>query len=398
MNSHRTFFLSLCLACLFSACRPGSQQAVAQQNALSSVTVGLVRVQLLNSSLVRLEVEVPYGFEDRPTFHIVERHWPGTEFTTNTTATETLIRTRDFVVHIPSDAKSLNGVYVASAGGEELYRFSGELKNSQWLPGTEEKPKMWWFADTPRIVPPPWGLTPAPDASAPSGSSGWDLTNDAPDVYVFLPRGDYRRLRSDFLKLTGPTEMPPLYALGAWDSRWYDYTETTALQQIEDYRARNIPLDVLVVDTGWRIGASVGYQENTNLFPDVKRFFSEAHARHVRVMFNDHPEPRSTNALSAKELEFRFDGLSGLLDKGLDVWWYDRNWGVALHTPSANLRKEVWGMRLYHDITERVRLGNASAYHGQRGWDRQWPPPSASRCCRPSFSNPMDRGYDAEFR
>ena len=71
--------------------------------------------------------------------------------------------------------------------------------------------------------------------------------------------------------------MPPLYAFGALDSRWYDYSEATALKQIDDYRAHNIPLDILVVDTGWRQGASTGYQPNTNLFPDMPRFLQEAH-------------------------------------------------------------------------------------------------------------------------
>ena len=43
------------------------------------------------------------------------------------------------------------------------------------------------------------------------------------------------------------------------------------------------------------------------------------------------------------------------LKEGLDIWWYDRNWWVALVPPAPNLRKEVWGMRLYHDTTARVR-------------------------------------------
>ena len=350
MSVSKAFILPLSLACLLSACRTPEPP-----KSSSSVTVGLVRVQLLNDSLVRLETKGPNGFEDRATFHVVERHWPSTAFTTRRTAKETLICTHDFVVHVPNKATSLNGVRVESSNGTELYRFDGQLENRRWLPGPTEQPQVWWFADTPRIVPPLWGLTPEPNVPIQSKSAGWDLKNNAADVYVFLPRGDYRQLRRDFLKLTGPTEMPPLYALGAWDSRWFDYSETTALQQIDDYRARQIPLDVLVVDTGWRIGASVGYQVNTNLFPDVERFFQEAHVRHAKVMFNDHPEPRSTNALAAEELAFRFAGLSGLLEKGLDVWWFDRNWSVALRTPSANLRKEVWGMRLYHDVTEQVK-------------------------------------------
>jgi hypothetical protein len=324
------------------------------------VVVGKVRVQLLSGSLVRLESKGPRGFEDRVTFHVANRDWPGTAFTTNLNAGDVVIQTANYLVRVPQNAASLDGVRVESADGRALYTGNGRLENSRWLPGPADEPQVWWFADTPRIIPPPWGLTPpprTPDGGPPPSNGGWDLNNDAPDIYVFVPGGDYRRLRSDFLQLTGPTEMVPLFALGAFDSRWYDYSEATALKQIDDYRAHRIPLDVLVVDTGWRAGASTGYQPNTNLFPDVARFLREAHAKHVRVLFNDHPEPLSTNVtgLDAKELNYRFNGVAGLLQDGLDIWWYDRNWWVALVPPEPGLKKEVWGMRLYHDTTARVR-------------------------------------------
>jgi len=321
----------------------------------SSAVIGDVRVQLLSDSLVRIELKGPAGFEDRETFHVVNRDWPGMAFLPATNADAVEIRAASYIVRVPKNAASLDNVSISSAAdGAELYRYDGKLENSRWLPGPAEKPRVWWFADAPRIVPPPWGLTPPPK---PMPDGGWDLGNDAPDIYVFVPHGDYRQLRKDFLKLTGPTEMPPLFMFGAFDSRWYDYSEATALQQIDDYRAHRIPLDVLVVDTGWRAGASTGYRPNTNLFPNLPRFFKEAHAKDVRVLFNDHPQPLNTNVtgLDARELNYRFNGLAGLLKDGLDIWWYDRNWWVALVPPAPGLKKEVWGMRLYHDTTARVR-------------------------------------------
>ncbi len=326
----------------------------------SAFVTGNVRVQLLSDSLVRLEVKGPGGFEDRKTFHVVNRDWPGTAFTTHRDGNDVLIRAAGYVVCVPQNARNLNGIRIESVDGRTLYAYDGKLENSKWLPDPAGKPTVWSFADTPRIIPPPWGLTPPPqppDARSQTPNGGWDLGNNATDVYVFLPGGDYRRLRADFLKLTGPTEMMPLYAFGAFDSRWYDYSEAAALQQVDDYRAHHLPLDVLVVDTGWRAGASTGYRPNTNLFPDLSRFFQEAHAKNVRVLFNDHPEPLRTNVtgLDPKELSYRFDGLAGLLRDGLDIWWYDRNWWVALIPAAPGLRKEVWGMRLYHDATARVR-------------------------------------------
>lgn len=324
--------------------------------AQDSAVVGNVRVQLLSDSLVRIELKGPEGFEDRPTFHIVNRNWPRVNFSLNTNGNMVELRTANYSVDVPQNATSLDGVRVESAGGQTLYQYDGTLDNSVWLPGPSDNPQVWSFADTPRIIPPKWGLTPAPPGNTDHPeTSGWDLGNDAPDIYIFIPSGNYFQLRADFLKLTGPSEMPPLYAFGAFDSRWHDYSEATALHQIDDYRARQIPLDVLVVDTGWRMGASIGYQPNTNLFPNMVRFFKEAHAKHAHVMFNDHPEPQAPTALDPKELNYRWNGLTTLLNEGLDIWWFDRNWVVALKTPAPNLKKEVWGMRLYHDITQRDR-------------------------------------------
>ena len=325
-----------------------------QNFSVQHLVIGNVRIEPISDSLVRLELKGPEGFEDRQTFHIVNHdYWPGIawegERLTNNGVTE--LRTAGYIVRVPLNATSLDGVTVLSTNGDVLYRYDSKLENNRWLPAPSDHPQVWWFADMPRIVPPKWGLTPPP---SPATNGGWDLSNDAPDVYVFVPHGDYKQLRSDFLKLTEPSEMPPLYAFGAWDSRWYDYSEATALKQIDDYRAHKIPLDNLVVDTGWRQGASTGYQPNTNLFPDMARFLSEAHDKHVHVMFNDHPEPVTKVPLSPEELDYRFSSLSGLLNDGLDVWWYDRNWMVHL-VPVPGINKEVWGMMLYHDTTASVR-------------------------------------------
>ena len=322
-----------------------------QLPARSSVVVGSVRVQCLSGTLVRLEVRGPKGFEDRPTFHVVNRDWPGTSVTTNHGAGEVEIITPNYTVHVPVDATLLNGVYVTSPAGQTNFAYDGSLNSCVWLPGPATHPAAWSFADAPRLIAPAFGLRPAPAEAPLASASGWDTNNNAPDIYVFVPDGGYRQLRSDFLKLTGPTGMIPLYAFGAWDSRWFDYSESTALAQIDAYRSRSIPLDVLVCDTGWRRNASTGYQPNTNLFPDLPRFFSEAHAKNVRVMFNDHPEPVASDALDPREIAYRYTNLTQLLGEGLDIWWYDRNWNISLRSPSPDLRHEVWGMRAYHDAT-----------------------------------------------
>jgi len=343
---------SVCSLSLFMTTMGLLLGPAADARAVESVVVGSVRVQCLSDSLVRLEVMGPAGFEDRTTFHVVNRDWPGTAWTSNQVPGEVRIATGKYTVHVPAGATSLAGIHLTSPGGQTNFIFDGSLNSSVWLPGPSEKPLSWSFADAPRLIPPDWGVAPAPAGSPLESTSGWETANDAPDVYVFVPDGSYQQLRSDFLKLTGPTGMIPLWALGGWDSRWYDYSEATALDQVAAYRSRFIPLDALVCDTGWRVNASTGYQPNAGLFPDLPRFFSEAHAANVRVMFNDHPEPVASGALDPTEVAYRFTNLTQLLDQGLDVWWYDRNWSVSLFSPSPKLRHEVWGMRVYQDATD----------------------------------------------
>src|SRR5699024_2307044 len=121
---------------------------------------------------------------------------------------------------------------------------------------------------------------------------------------------------------------------------------------------RDIPLDVLVIDTDWRLSGSSGYKPNPKDFPNLKRFFREAHQLHAHVMFNDHPEPHGPAPLSPEAIDFRYNHLSKILDQGLDIWWYDRNWRTSLRDITLNhhtLRHETWGMKLYHDITLNTR-------------------------------------------
>ncbi len=157
------FYLKIAAACLWVVFASNTGQCRDNAGSTpSAVVVGNVRVQLLSDSLVRLELKGPEGFENRTTFHIVNRDWPGTPFTTDTNAGQIVVRTANYIVRVPQSAAYLNGVRVESPAGQTLYQYDGRLTNNRWLPGPEDKPQVWWFADTPRIVPPSWGLTPAP--------------------------------------------------------------------------------------------------------------------------------------------------------------------------------------------------------------------------------------------
>ncbi|MFH1026748.1 MAG: TIM-barrel domain-containing protein, partial [Pseudomonadota bacterium] len=219
------------------------------------------------------------------------------------------------------------------------------------LPNPSSNPTVFAFADVPRVVPPAWGYNVAPSGSSYPDVNGWDFTNNANDVYVFLPDGDGKQLRLDYITLTGRSEMIPRYALGCWDSRYYAYSQSQALGKIDTFRTKQIPIDVFVVDTDWRVGASIGYGVNTTLFPNMTQFLTDAHNKHVKIIFNDHPEPQATDCLKPAEVLYRNNGLRGLFDIGLDMWWFDRNWSTCI-IPPAGINKEVFGMYIYQWVTK----------------------------------------------
>ena len=317
--------------------------------------VGNVRVRALSPTLVRLEERGPHGFEDRETFTIINRPLYSVSPKIHEEGPDTTLTYSNFKVFVPRSGLSLKGTQVQTIGGRVLFEFKGDFSKPTFFPAPSAKIDAYAMADHPRIVPPAWGATPAPENSPFPKTSGWDTTNDSPDVYVFVPgeRG-YTQLRKDFLSVTGHTPMLPLWALGFWDSRWYPYDEELALSTIDEYRRRGFPLDGFVVDTDWRVNGSDGYTIDTKYFPDMARFIKRAHDKNVHLMFNDHPEPIA-DALDPKELAFRWDGLSSLLKIGMDVWWYDRNWRTHLREPAPGIAAEVWGQRMYHDMTAKVR-------------------------------------------
>src|ERR1041384_8206747 len=323
--------------------------------ATSEAVIGNVRVQALSPTLVRLEEKGARGFEDRITFTVANRAWPGVACKVTEQGDARDVTTGHYVMRVPKDGRSLQGTRVESPAGTVLYTFDGKVPAPSFLPSPGHLPQAFLVADSARIVPPPWGATPPPKQTDDDPHSSWDVGKDAPDIYVFIPgKGGDEQLRRDFLKLTGPIALPPLYTFGLMHSRYHPYSDQEALKVIDTYRQKRIPLDVFVVDTDWRVGASHGYGVNTNLFPDMEGFLRQAHERRVRVMYNDHPEPQAA-ALDPKELHYRYDGLTSLLKMGADVWWYDRNWHTHLNEPAPGIRREVWGMRLYHDITQRFR-------------------------------------------
>ncbi len=350
--------ITLAVICALSIGVFTSYRVTAQgdQSEISQVIVNdTVRIQLLSDTLVRAEVKGPKGFEDRASYYVLNRNdWDKVNYTIDTEQEEgvTAIVTDVYTVYVPNNAINLNKVYIKeNSTGEVLWNYMGETTGNVYLPSASDSLKCWYFSDSPRIIPSEFGYS---DVQQNLELQGWDFDNQATDTFIFLPNGSYRQFAKDYTRLTGSAEMVTLRELGYWDSRWYAYSTETALQQIQDYLDQGYCIDVLVIDTDWRKNASIGYEINDALFPNMASFLEQAHQMGVNITFNDHPEPvkGTTNGLDQDEVNYRNENLTLLLSLGLDYWWYDRNWSVALNKFDSDVSVFAFGMYCYQWITK----------------------------------------------
>lgn len=311
-----------------------------------------IRVKFYSDDIVRLEVAKNGVFCDKDTFLVASKSgFKGVDVEVKTGDDGVTVTHGDITVFIPKKAKSLVGITL-SVNGKTEYVYKN-LRNSGELPLMDKTPVVFPLADTPRVIVPDGGYTFVNEPN-----NGYVIEKGVQDVYLLVCRKDGAKLRKLYVELTGRPELVRLSTLGSWNSRYYQYSQREAEQMIEDYSAHDIPLDNIVIDTDWRKASDrgIGYDVDTDLFPDMPGYFRFAHEHGVDVMFNDHPEPfeGAKNCIDPKEVEYRETRLSEHLNNGLDTWWYDRNWHTKLVSPVEGISPETWGMHVFGDITKHV--------------------------------------------
>lgn len=330
---------------------------------ISVVELGDLRIQLLSDTIVRIENKGPKGFENRPSYIVLNREdYDKISYTIETQNGVTYIKTANYTVCVPNGGKA-EDTYIINSLNERLWTYSdaGRTDTNVYLPSPSDELKSWYFTDSPRIIPSEHGYSYKEDVT---NLQDWDFNNDALDVFVFLPDGDYTQFCTDYIKVTGASEMVSLQTLGYWDSRWYPYSAQSAMKQIMEYQERGYSIDVLVIDTDWRSSQSdgqgsggIGYDINTSLFPNMAAFLAECEEMGINICFNDHPEPvkGTTNGLDQAEVEYRSEKLTLILSLGIDYWWYDRNWSVSLNSCDPDISTYAFGMYAYQWVTEEYR-------------------------------------------
>jgi len=110
------------------------------------------------------------------------------------------------------------------------------------------------------------------------------------DGYFFGYGNDYKQALTDLHSLTGPADVLPEWAFGVWFSEFFPYTTSDYENKlVPAFRANNVPLDALVVDTDWKSPQQWdGWNWNSNLFPDPQAFLDWAKQQGLNVALNVH--------------------------------------------------------------------------------------------------------------
>lgn len=269
-----------------------------------------------------------------------------------------------------------HGILVAQkSNGEVIWPQPGtndeELTNILHWPSPLSK-KAYAVTDYPRFTVPAWGPTPMSKSErarldpALVPTNGYDFRNNvANDAYIFVlgnDLGGWWHARAEFLQLTGPTPVLPDWAYGSWYTWCCMYTEDSGKEDVRNWTSGKYPLDVWALDMEWRradINTSKDLPPeqscrsmvdpsplcpdhfynapNTDKFPGLggpnhtqSEWFQWLHSAGLKTYFNDHPFPQA-KAATPEEVQFRYDGLSMWLDRGLDFWWYDHVSGLTRH-------------------------------------------------------------------
>ncbi len=336
---------------LFTAV-PIGMLAASSSSKAKEVKTEHVRVQFLSDTVLRIEESNGGIFEDRDTLIIVGRdEFEGIEASVSESADEIVATTDKYKVVIKKDSKLSDGAVTVYSNDDSLLWDRSKSTESFYteLPTPSDSPEMYAIADDPRIIEPPHGMVYKGIFDIYSGYQ----ENSADDFYIFMPGGDAKTLRSDFVRLTGRTDISDIKTFGSWYSRYQAWSDTKMLSIIDSYRNAGFPLDVLVVDTDWRVGASTGYNVNTALFPDMKSYISSAQDKGVLTIFNDHTHTPAGHLLLPNELKYHTENLQyHMTQNGLHGWWYDRNWHNALRSPYPDIQFYTLGQVMYHDIID----------------------------------------------
>jgi len=345
----------------------------------SIVQKGPVRITILTSQLIRLEYDPSCIFEDRPTQVVWHRQFPMPKFKKSVDESTILIETSDLVLRYEINEFGFH---------EDFLQITIKENQQTWFYGQENNTNL---KGTVRTLDRVNGAIPLNPGLI--SRSGWALVDDSnsliinregwieyrsspsgtKDLYFLGYGSNFTQCIIDFQKLSGRIPILPRFALGNWWSRYWAYHQDELLELMNDFKERDIPLSVCIVDMDWHIvdtgnesSGWTGYSWNPELFPDPESFIKEIHQMGLKTALNLHPalgvyphesgyeemairlgidpesqEPIPFNIANPEFTKAYFEVLHyPLEDLGVDFWWLD--WQQGTQTAIQGLDPLFW--------------------------------------------------------
>ncbi|MGD9315956.1 MAG: glycoside hydrolase family 31 protein, partial [Anaerolineae bacterium] len=331
----------------------------------SMVVSGNARFTVLTPRLLRLEWSETGVFEDRGTYAFPTRHAPTPSFATAVESHTLVLDTGALCLRYSQGSGRFTTDNLSVS-----FDLNGQRQT--WMPGMASTPGN--LRGTRRTLDGCGG-----DAALEEGllsRAGWTLFDDSCSVlfdpgegWVLPPRThqtqdwyffgyghDFKSALAEYTRFGGRVPLIPRYALGAWWSRYWAYSDQDLKDLVGEFEAQDLPLDVLVVDMDWHTPHSwTGYTWNRQLFPDPPAFLRWVHDKGLRVTLNLHPAegiqafeeiyPRFAEAMdvdpqSEEPIPFRITDRRFVKnyfelvhhpqeDDGVDFWWMDWQQGES---------------------------------------------------------------------
>jgi alpha-glucosidase (family GH31 glycosyl hydrolase) len=176
------------------------------------------------------------------------------------------------------------------------------------------------------------------------------------DLFVVASK-DPAVIMTEWTRLTGHPEMPPLWSFGYQQSHRTLAGRDAILQEAKTFREKKLPCDAMIYlgtgfcPAGWNTNNG-DFQFNQKVMPDPKTMFDQLHQDHFKVVLHvAYPTGiREMNGTvrdacdSTKRAEQQascyWDMHRPVLASGVDGWWPDE--GDALDPPSRLVRNRMY--------------------------------------------------------
>lgn len=171
-----------------------------------------------------------------------------------------------------------------------------------------------------------------------SNTTEWIAQSTKQLDYWITAKDTPAEITESFSSVTGRVPMMPEYGLGFWQCKLRYYNQEQVLRIAREYKERNIPIDVLVIDYyHWpRCG---DWRFDNEYFPDPAAMIKELHEMGIETMVSIWPQVdwRSENYEEMKQ-----QGLLVKINSGIDVQMIFHGNNVFMDATNPRTRQYVW--------------------------------------------------------